>query len=46
MNDESKVTDNEKGDTGLEILIARGKHEYIYIFIYWYGLKCLPCIWS
>ena len=41
MNDDSKITENEKGDTGMEIVIARGKH----IYIYGNALKCLPCIW-
>jgi hypothetical protein len=31
MNDDSKITENEKGDTGMEIVIARGKHIYIYM---------------
>lgn len=30
MNDDSKITENEKGDTGMEIVIARGKHIYIW----------------
>ena len=41
MNDDSKITENEKGDTGMEIVIARGKH----IYIYENALKCLHCIW-